>query len=205
MSGHGCSKCSNNKRKDTETFIKESIEVHGIKYSYDNVKYVNNNTKVRITCPIHGEFEMIPLNFLKGQGCPKSGRAYRQKETNLFNILKKVFPSTKIIHSYYNAKILGKKEIDIFFPEYNIGIEYQGEQHFKPIDFGGYGKERATQIFEDTQQRDVEKKEICKKNGIKLFYFSHIEEKMFLDEILYHDYAAIIEIINQVIKKEDEK
>ena len=28
---------------------------------------------------------------------------------------------------------------------------------------------------------------------------------MFLDEILYHDYAAIIEIINQVIKKEDEK
>ena len=205
MSGHGCPKCSNNKRKDTETFIKESIEVHGIKYSYDNVKYVNNNTKVRITCPIHGDFEMIPLNFLKGQGCPKCGRAYRQKETNLFNVLKKVFPSTEIIHSYYNAKILGKKEIDIFFPKYNIGIEYQGEQHFKPIDFGGYGKERAIQIFEDTQQRDVEKKEICKKNGIKLFYFSHIEEKMFLDEILYHDYAAIIEIINQVIKKEDEK
>ena len=205
MSGHGCPMCSKNKRKDTNTFIIESKEIHGDKYDYSKVNYVNNNTKVCIICPEHGEFEIIPLNFLRGQGCPKCGKAYRKKETNLYNILKKVFPSIKIIHSYYNAKILGKKEIDIFLPEYNIGIEYQGEQHFKPIDFGGYGKKRAMKIFEDTQKRDEEKKKICEKNGIILLYFSHIENESFLNEKLYCDYADIIETINQVIKKEDEK
>lgn len=41
------------------------------------------------------------------------------------------------IHNYRNTKILKKQEIDIFNEEYRIGIEYQGLQHFKAIDYFG--------------------------------------------------------------------
>lgn len=48
--------------------------IHGNKYDYSRVNYVNNRTKVTIVCPIHGEFEQFPKNHMKGHGCPKCGR-----------------------------------------------------------------------------------------------------------------------------------
>ena len=50
--------------------------VHGGKYDYSKVKYVNQRTKVVITCPIHGDFEQTPKNHMNGQGCPKCGAKY---------------------------------------------------------------------------------------------------------------------------------
>ena len=41
----------------TEDFISKAIGVHGNKYDYSKVEYVNTLTKVTIICPIHGEFE----------------------------------------------------------------------------------------------------------------------------------------------------
>ena len=59
------------RRKTTEEFIRDAKAVHGDKYSYDKVKYIKNNTPVIITCPIHGDFQMIPNNHTsKKQGCP---------------------------------------------------------------------------------------------------------------------------------------
>ena len=54
-------------------------------------------------------------------------------------------------------------------------------------------------------KRDKRKKELCDKHKIKLFYFSDTKNDDFLGEKVYHDYNELIEIINQVIKKEDEK
>lgn len=45
-----------NKKKTTEEFIEEAKKVHGDKYDYSKVKYINRNTKVCITCLNHGEF-----------------------------------------------------------------------------------------------------------------------------------------------------
>ena len=41
----------------TEEFIKRAKEIHGDKYDYGLVNYINNDTKIKITCPIHGTFE----------------------------------------------------------------------------------------------------------------------------------------------------
>lgn len=59
----------------TEEFIKKAREVHGDRYDYSKVEYVNNQTKVCIICPIHGEFIQTPSNHLRGNGCLQCGRA----------------------------------------------------------------------------------------------------------------------------------
>lgn len=58
----------------TEEFIKRAREVHGDKYDYSKVEYVNNQTKVRIVCPEHGEFMQRPIDHLKGHECSECGK-----------------------------------------------------------------------------------------------------------------------------------
>ena len=60
----------------TDKFIKKAKTIHGNKYDYSKVKYVNNHTKVCIICPIHGEFWQTPMKHLIGRGCPKCGSIY---------------------------------------------------------------------------------------------------------------------------------
>jgi len=47
------------------------IEIHGDKYSYDKAVYINSATKLTITCPIHGDFQMSANKHLAGQNCTK--------------------------------------------------------------------------------------------------------------------------------------
>lgn len=58
----------------TETFIKRAKEIHGDKYDYSKVNYVNGNTKVCIICPEHGEFWQNPYSHLQNHGCPECGK-----------------------------------------------------------------------------------------------------------------------------------
>lgn len=75
----GCIKCGGKFHKTQEEFIADAIRVHGDKYTYDKVVYVNSETKVIVTCKRHGDFEITPRSFLQGQGCLKCYRD-RQKE-----------------------------------------------------------------------------------------------------------------------------
>ena len=69
-------------QKDNE-FIIKAREVHGDKYDYSKVNYVNNKTKVCIICPKHGEFWQIPSSHLRGIGCNKCGIEKRSKAQTL--------------------------------------------------------------------------------------------------------------------------
>lgn len=60
-------------RVTKEDFIKKSNEVHNYKYDYSYVEYVNNKTKVKIKCIVHGFFEQAPAKHKMGQGCRKCG------------------------------------------------------------------------------------------------------------------------------------
>jgi ribosomal protein L36 len=78
LNGNGCDKCaiiirSNKTRKTLEEFIEKAILIHGDKYDYFKVNYIDTETKIIIICKEHGEFEQRPANHLKGQGCPKCG------------------------------------------------------------------------------------------------------------------------------------
>ena len=74
LGGCGCPKCSGLERLDTQAFINRAKKVHGDKYDYSKVEYINMNRKVCIICPIHGEFWQTPVNHLKGKGCSKCVR-----------------------------------------------------------------------------------------------------------------------------------
>lgn len=55
----------------TEEFIKKAQAVHGDRYDYSKVEYVNAQTKVCIICHKHGEFLQRPTNHISGHGCNK--------------------------------------------------------------------------------------------------------------------------------------
>lgn len=79
LRGKGCPICGNISRgksnsSNTEEFIEKARKIHGDKYDYSKVNYINNSTKVTIICPEHGEFSMIPSNHLRGQGCVRCHR-----------------------------------------------------------------------------------------------------------------------------------
>ena len=61
------------KRLTTEEFIERARKVHGNRYDYSKVEYINDRTKICIICPIHGEFWQKPNNHLNGNGCRQCG------------------------------------------------------------------------------------------------------------------------------------
>ena len=76
INGHGCPKCkSDNARKNQvdsiDTFIQKAKKVHGDKYDYSKVNYINSQTPVIIICPEHGEFKQKPYSHIAGHGCRK--------------------------------------------------------------------------------------------------------------------------------------
>lgn len=78
LSGHGCRKCQFDVLKakfcfSKEEFIEKAKEIHGDKYDYSKVEYVNYDTKVCIICPIHGEFWQTPQSHLSKNGCLECG------------------------------------------------------------------------------------------------------------------------------------
>ena len=85
LHGEGCPVCGRIFRSKTQAmgkkaFIEKARKVHGNKYDYSEVNYVNNKTKVIIICPVHGKFEQRPDEHLKGRGCQKCIGRNRTKE-----------------------------------------------------------------------------------------------------------------------------
>lgn len=96
-------------------------------------------------------------------GIPRVGEGWIS-ETELYYKIKKSFLKEKVIH-HASPSWLGKQHLDIYFPERKIAIEYQGEQHQRPIDY--FGGEKA---FKIQKERDERKKRLCDENKCKLFY-----------------------------------
>lgn len=63
-----------------DLFKNKAMLKHGNTYDYNNVDYVNTETKINITCKVHGDFLQLPSNHLNGQGCP-----YCKKEFTVYS------------------------------------------------------------------------------------------------------------------------
>lgn len=85
-------------------------------------------------------------------------------ETQLFNQIQTHFKGYKVIH-HASPKFLGRQHYDIFLPSQRIAIEYQGKQHYEPVEFFG-GRE----AFDKNVERDKRKAELSKLNGVELIY-----------------------------------
>ena len=70
LGGNGCPECGGTKKLSTSVFVERAKSIHGDRYDYSKVSYVNNKTKVCIVCSEHGEFWQKPNSHLRGVGCP---------------------------------------------------------------------------------------------------------------------------------------
>lgn len=61
-------------------------QLHGDKYDYSKLEYVNSRENVCIICPIHGEFLQRASNHLLGRGCPKCALEEKAKKRTLSTI-----------------------------------------------------------------------------------------------------------------------
>lgn len=90
-----------------------------------------------------------------------------KRSTELFYLKKfrDIFPDT--IYQY-KPEWLGRQSLDLYIPSKQVGIEIQGEQHYKAIDFFGGEQQLLKQ-----KKLDNKKKLLCKNNNVKLFYISN--------------------------------
>ena len=90
-------------------------------------------------------------------------------EKELYEIVKSLFSHTEVVF-HYRGKELNGLELDIWLPEYKIGIEYQGIQHYKAVEHWG-GEDGLIQRI----NTDSRKKLLCKTLGYKLLEIKHDE------------------------------
>jgi very-short-patch-repair endonuclease len=180
----GCLKCSGKNTKTTEEFVSFSKDVHDDLYDYSLVQYISGNKKVKIICKKHGIFEQKPdLHTNRRQGCPKCRKSKGElqiiktlNDNNIQFIPQKEFDNCKDKNSLY---------FDFYLPNQNLCIEYDGLQHFEPIEHWG-GIDNLKYI----QKHDQIKTNFCKNNDIKLIrikYNRKLNSNDILEKIYNYD------------------
>lgn len=176
--GQGCKTCGGGEKLTTERFIEKAKLVHGDKYNYDKVNYIEAHKKVIIICSLHGEFKQNPSSHTEGTaGCPKCCESKGEKFIRNFLDSKEIpFISQK---KFPNCKSKLKLPFDFYLPQYNLLIEFQGRQHYIPIKcFGGQAE------LELIQKRDQIKRNFAKSNGINLLEIPYNFKREQIIEIL---------------------
>ena len=156
--GRRCPKC-----KDTTfdySFVKEYIEKEGYKLLTDN--YINVFQKLILECPKGHKFEITFHNFKNGGNrCPRCKSSKGEKEiTVILNNENIKYETQKTFKDCKDKKIL---PFDFYLPDYNLIIEYDGEQHFDiKHSFDG---EKG---FGETILHDAIKNSYCEDNNINI-------------------------------------
>jgi hypothetical protein len=168
LAGQGCPICANNIQKTTQEFIDDAIKIHGNKYDYSLVKYKNSKEPVTVICPKHGNFNTLPINHLKGVGCPICSESKGERLVSLILERNQIgFERQKKFDGCFRIGINNKRcyklPFDFYLPTYNTVIEYDGLQHFRPV--GIFGGEKA---FQQNKLRDELKTLYCRNNNIRI-------------------------------------
>lgn len=155
-----------------ETFVKKARAVHGNKYNYDLSEFTIGFNKIIITCPKHGNFKQQAKAHLYDDGCPdcnaSKGEQLVENKLRALNI--KFVKQKKFVGCYYKNLL----PFDFYMKHNNTCIEFDGPQHFKPIDHFGGEKQ-----FKIQQRNDKIKNKFCKKNNIRLIRLNKQTVKTF--------------------------
>ena len=188
--GHGCPNCAN-KRKNKDRIIKQDEFVERMKKINSNIivlgEYKTAHSRVKVKCALcKHEWEPLAWDILRGNGCPKcSHTSTSYFEQLILESFKYCLGETEA--ESRNTSLIGK-ELDIYIPKYKFAIE-PGSWHW----------------HKDKYKNDLEKLELCKKNGVKLIiiYDDYTGKKInnksiwtYKDEISNNQ-----EIIRRIIKK----
>lgn len=139
-------------------------------YCYNSINKLHIEDNLSEMADTISELNLIVQNKVREDfGFPKIGE-YWISETILFKIISKIFAGEEIIR-HYRPDWLHGLELDIFIPTQNIAFEYQGIQHFKPVEHWGGQKQ-----LEKQQEHDRIKKEICIHRNINLICINYDDE-----------------------------
>jgi hypothetical protein len=91
----GCPVCRRESRirkqtKPYKEFLAQAQALYGKKYTYDETTYRNKSHKMRVTCPLHGEFLQSPAGLLNGHGCPQCGKHKPMNNGRFFREAKEI-------------------------------------------------------------------------------------------------------------------
>jgi hypothetical protein len=89
----------------TESFIEKAVLVHGNKYNYSKVDYINSKTKIIIICEIHKDFLQVPTSHLMGRGCHNCG--FEHNKSNTENFIKRAIKIHDNKYDYSKVKYIG--------------------------------------------------------------------------------------------------
>lgn len=102
-----------------------------------------------------------------------------KSEQKAYSIVREHYPDAKF---QYQADFLFGQRLDIYIPSKKVAIEYQGKQHFEPVDFfGGHAG------YKSNVQRDMRKKARCSTQGIAVLYWDYdqpLTEEFFVKNIV---------------------
>lgn len=116
LNGSGCPYCAG-KRLTRELFIEKAKEVHGDKYNYSDVQYVNSTTLVKIICHEHGEFYQKPSLHLQGNGCHECSGQVRMTTERFIQKAREIHGD---IYNYSKTEVIGdnKTKVCVICPEH---------------------------------------------------------------------------------------
>lgn len=200
LRGKGCLKCAHDgfaklDIRTDEWFRKEAIETHGLRFSYPNSHFKGMTKMITITCPKHGDFEQLAISHLQGCGCPKCNSSKGETQIRLFLESQGiVFEEQK---AFKKCRDKGQLRYDFYIEKYNLLIEYDGSQHFFPVDCWG-----GMEALEGTQRRDKIKNEFAERNGHKLLrirYDECVEQILdnFLEKLTLENEIDILKIMER--------
>lgn len=182
LCGQGCIKCSNDKMREhfshKDIFVDKARKIHGDRYIYDKVEYINNQTYVIITCPKHGDFNVIPNNHTsKKSGCPIC--SFSKNEDLISNILQSneiEYIPQKSFDDCRGTRL--KLKFDFYLPNHNTLIEYDGIQHYEMVKH--FGRESFNRI----QRNDKIKNKYCKDKGYHLIRIPYTVKENMIEKFI---------------------
>ena len=191
LRGEGCLICAKDhlstiKRKPYSQFIQESNLIHYNKYEYPEINYKSLADKIKIHCTAcNNDFYLNASSHLyQKQGCPYCSN----KESKGERFVRHYLDSINIKYNqWYSLKQDEYSFIFDFYIKINEQIyiiEYNGIQHYKPINlFGGESR------FQWQQERDLKLRQFCDKNNYKLLEIKYDlkddEIKQLINKFLY--------------------
>lgn len=200
LQGHGCPKCGRKitgikKRKNIEEFLLDLKNKNPDVYYIDGFKSMHS--KAKFSSKICGHiWEATPTNVIYGKsGCPICYMSHGERIIHTFLINHGIkFESQKIFDELLGVNY-GNLSYDFYLKEYNLLIEYQGQQHEKPVTlpFANHNKITSKEQFKIQQEHDKRKRDYAKTHNIELL------------EIWYWDKDNIEEILSQKLNINNKK
>lgn len=172
LQGRRCPYCfEDSKRKTNTQFKKEVYDLVGSEYTFLDL-YVTNHDKLRVKHNKCGNvYEVAPNSFLGGRRCPYCSN-YRGEI-----VIGKILDTLNVDYEYQKTfddlKDTQLLSYDFFIPDQGILIEYQGIQHYQPVDiFGG------EDYFKIQQRHDKMKADYAKAHHYSLIAVPYIEDNL---------------------------